>query len=77
MEKKENISFQYLFTTNRTCWPELPERWAAKAITSKASALIQPLQYEISKIVMTTIGNQATITRIENQLQQACRCNSG
>jgi acetolactate synthase-1/3 small subunit len=27
-------------------------------------------QYEISKIVMATIGNQATIARIENQLQR-------
>jgi acetolactate synthase I/III small subunit len=26
--------------------------------------------YEISKIVMTSIGNQATITRIENQLRK-------
>lgn len=26
--------------------------------------------YEISKIVMTSIGNQATITRIENQLRR-------
>jgi acetolactate synthase I/III small subunit len=26
--------------------------------------------YEISKIVMTTIGNQATITRIENELRR-------
>jgi len=69
MEKKEHIISILVYNK-----PDVLARTAGtlggKGYNIESLSVNTTTQYEISKIVMTSIGNQATISRIENQLQR-------
>jgi acetolactate synthase-1/3 small subunit len=69
MEKKEHIISIIVYNK-----PDVLARIAGtlggKGYNIESLSVNTTTQYEISKIVMTSIGNQATISRIENQLQR-------
>ncbi len=69
MEKKEHI-ISILVHNKPDVLARIAGTLGGKGYNIESLCVNTTTQYEISKIVMTTIGNQATITRIESQLQR-------
>ena len=69
MEKKEHIISILVYNK-----PDVLARNAGtlggKGYNIESLSVNTTTQYEISKIILTSIGNQATISRIENQLRR-------
>lgn len=69
MEKKEHI-ISVLVYNKPDVLARVSGTLGGKGYNIESLCVNTTTQYEISKIVMTSIGNQATISRIENQLQR-------
>ena len=69
MEKKEHI-ISILVYNKPDVLARIAGTLGGKGYNIESLCVNTTTQYEISKIVMTSIGNQATISRIENQLQR-------
>ena len=69
MEKKEHI-ISILVHNKPDVLARIAGTLGGKGYNIESLCVNTTTSYEISKIVMTTIGNQATITRIENQLRR-------
>jgi acetolactate synthase I/III small subunit len=69
MEKKEHI-ISILVYNKPDVLARIAGTLGGKGYNIESLCVNTTTQYEISKIVMATIGNQATIARIENQLQR-------
>ncbi len=69
MEKKEHI-ISILVYNKPDVLARIAGTLGGKGYNIESLSVNTTTQYEISKIVMTSIGNQATISRIENQLQR-------
>ena len=69
MEKKEHI-ISILVYNKPDVLARIAGTLGGKGYNIESLCVNTTTQYEISKIVMATIGNQATITRIESQLQR-------
>lgn len=69
MEKKEHI-ISILVHNKPDVLARIAGTLGGKGYNIESLCVNTTTQYEVSKIVMTTIGNQVTITRIENQLQR-------
>jgi acetolactate synthase I/III small subunit len=69
MEKKEHI-ISILVYNKPDVLARIAGTLGGKGYNIESLSVNATNNYEISKIVMTTIGNQATITRIENQLRR-------
>ena len=69
MEKKEHI-ISILVHNKPDVLARIAGTLGGKGYNIESLCVNTTTQYEISKIVMATIGNQATIARIENQLQR-------
>jgi acetolactate synthase, small subunit len=69
MEKKEHI-ISILVHNKPDVLARIAGTLGGKGYNIESLCVNTTTQYEISKIVMATIGNQATITRIENQLHR-------
>ena len=69
MEKKEHI-ISILVYNKPDVLARIAGTLGGKGYNIESLSVNTTTQYEISKIVMTSIGNRATISRIENQLQR-------
>jgi acetolactate synthase I/III small subunit len=69
MEKKEHI-ISILVHNKPDVLARIAGALGGKGYNIESLSVNTTTSYEISKIVMTSIGNQATITRIENQLRR-------
>lgn len=69
MEKKEHI-ISILVYNKPDVLARIAGTLGGKGYNIESLCVNTTTQYEISKIVMTSIGNQATISRIESQLQR-------
>jgi acetolactate synthase-1/3 small subunit len=69
MEKKEHI-ISILVYNKPDVLARIAGTLGGKGYNIESLCVNTTTSYEISKIVMTTIGNQATVTRIENQLRR-------
>jgi acetolactate synthase-1/3 small subunit len=69
MEKKEHI-ISILVHNKPDVLARIAGTLGGKGYNIESLCVNTTTSYEISKIIMTTIGNQATITRIENQLRR-------
>ena len=69
MEKKEHI-ISILVHNKPDVLARIAGTLGGKGYNIESLCVNTTTSYEISKIVMTIIGNQATITRIENQLRR-------
>ncbi len=69
MEKKEHI-ISILVYNKPDVLARIAGTLGGKGYNIESLCVNTTTQYEISKIVMATIGNQATISRIEGQLQR-------
>jgi acetolactate synthase-1/3 small subunit len=69
MEKKEHI-ISILVYNKPDVLARIAGTLGGKGYNIESLCVNTTTQYEISKIVMATIGNQATIARIESQLQR-------
>jgi acetolactate synthase I/III small subunit len=69
MEKKEHI-ISILVHNKPDVLARIAGTLGGKGYNIESLCVNTTTSYEVSKIVMTTIGNQATITRIENQLRR-------
>src|SRR4030065_2405296 len=69
MEKKEHI-ISILVSNKPDVLARIAGTLGGKGYNIESLSVNTATQYEVSKIVMTSIGNQATISRIENQLQR-------
>jgi acetolactate synthase-1/3 small subunit len=69
MEKKEHI-ISILVHNKPDVLARIAGTLGGKGYNIESLCVNTTTQYEISKIVMATIGNQATIARIEGQLQR-------
>jgi acetolactate synthase-1/3 small subunit len=69
MEKKEHI-ISILVYNKPDVLARIAGTLGGKGYNIESLCVNTTTQYEISKIVMATIGNQATIARIEGQLQR-------
>jgi acetolactate synthase-1/3 small subunit len=69
MEKKEHI-ISILVHNKPDVLARIAGTLGGKGYNIESLCVNTTTQYEISKIVLATIGNQATIARIENQLQR-------
>ena len=69
MEKKEHI-ISILVHNKPDVLARIAGTLGGKGYNIESLCVNTTTSYEISKIVMTSIGNQATITRIENQLRK-------
>ena len=69
MEKKEHI-ISILGHNKPDVLARIAGTLGGKGYNIESLSVNTTTSYEISKIVMTSIGNQATITRIENQLRK-------
>jgi acetolactate synthase I/III small subunit len=69
MEKKEHI-ISILVHNKPDVLARIAGTLGGKGYNIESLCVNTTTQYEISKIVMATIGNQATIARIESQLQR-------
>jgi len=69
MEKKEHI-ISILVHNKPDVLARIAGILGGKGYNIESLCVNTTTSYEISKIVLTTIGNQATITRIENQLRK-------
>jgi len=69
MEKKEHI-ISILVYNKPDVLARIAGTLGGKGYNIESLCVNTTTQYEISKIVMATIGNQATISRIESQLQR-------
>jgi acetolactate synthase-1/3 small subunit len=69
MEKKEHI-ISILVYNKPDVLARIAGTLGGKGYNIESLSVNATTNYEISKIVMTTIGNLATITRIENQLRR-------
>jgi acetolactate synthase I/III small subunit len=69
MEKKEHI-ISILVYNKPDVLARIAGTLGGKGYNIESLCVNTTTSYDISKIVMTTIGNQATITRIENQLRR-------
>ncbi|OGP68029.1 MAG: acetolactate synthase small subunit [Deltaproteobacteria bacterium RBG_16_44_11] len=69
MEKKEHI-ISILVYNKPDVLARIAGTLGGKGYNIESLCVNTTTQYEISKIVMTSIGNQTTISRIESQLQR-------
>jgi acetolactate synthase-1/3 small subunit len=69
MEKKEHI-ISILVHNKPDVLARIAGILGGKGYNIESLCVNTTMQYEISKIVMTTIGSKETITRIENQLRR-------
>lgn len=69
MEKKEHI-ISILVHNKPDVLARIAGALGGRGYNIESLSVNITTSYEISKIVMTSIGNQATITRIENQLRK-------
>jgi len=69
MEKKEHI-ISILVHNKPDVLARIAGTLGGKGYNIESLSVNTTTSYEISKIVMTSISNQATITRIENQLRK-------
>lgn len=69
MEKKEHI-ISILVHNKPDVLARIAGTLGGKGYNIESLSVNTTTSYEVSKIIMTTIGNQATITRIENQLRR-------
>ncbi len=69
MEKKEHI-ISILVHNKPDVLARIAGTLGGKGYNIESLCVNTTTSYEISKIVMTTVGNQATITKIENQLRK-------
>lgn len=69
MEKKEHI-ISILVHNKPDVLARVAGTLGGKGYNIESLCVNTTTSYEISKIVLTAIGNQATITRIENQLRK-------
>jgi acetolactate synthase-1/3 small subunit len=69
MEKKEHI-ISILVYNKPDVLARIAGTLGGKGYNIESLCVNTTTHYEISKIVLLTIGNQATITRIENQLRR-------
>ncbi len=69
MEKKEHI-ISILVYNKPDVLARIAGTLGGKGYNIESLCVNTTTQYEVSKIVMATIGNQATISRIEGQLQR-------
>jgi acetolactate synthase-1/3 small subunit len=69
MEKKEHI-ISILVYNKPDVLARIAGTLGGKGYNIESLCVNTTTSYDISKIVMTTVGNQATITRIENQLRR-------
>jgi acetolactate synthase I/III small subunit len=69
MEKKEHI-ISILVYNKPDVLARIAGTLGGKGYNIESLCVNTTTQYEISKIVMTSIGNQSTISRIEGQLQR-------
>ena len=69
MEKKEHI-ISILVHNKPDVLARIAGTLGGKGYNIESLCVNTTTSYEISKIVMTTIGNQATVTRIENELRR-------
>ena len=69
MEKKEHI-ISILVHNKPDVLARIAGTLGGKGYNIESLSVNTTTSYEISKIVMTSIGNQATITKIENQLRK-------
>ena len=69
MEKKEHI-ISILVHNKPDVLARIAGALGGKGYNIESLSVNTTTSYEISKIVMISIGNQATITRIENQLRK-------
>jgi len=69
MEKKEHL-ISILVYNKPDVLARIAGTLGGKGYNIESLCVNTTTQYEISKIVMQSIGNQATITRIENQLRR-------
>ena len=69
MEKKEHI-ISILVYNKPDVLARIAGTLGGKGYNIESLCVNTTTSYEISKIVMTTVGNQATVTRIENQLRR-------
>lgn len=69
MEKKEHI-ISILVYNKPDVLARIAGTLGGKGYNIESLSVNTTTSYEVSKIIMTTIGNQATITRIENQLRR-------
>jgi acetolactate synthase I/III small subunit len=69
MEKKEHI-ISILVHNKPDVLARIAGTLGGKGYNIESLCVNTTTSYEISKIVMTTFGNQATITRIENELRR-------
>lgn len=69
MEKKEHI-ISILVHNKPDVLARIAGALGGKGYNIESLSVNTTTSYEISKIVMTSIGNQATITRIENQMRK-------
>lgn len=69
MEKKEHI-ISILVHNKPDVLARIAGTLGGKGYNIESLSVNTTTSYEVSKIVMTSIGNQATITRIENQLRK-------
>ena len=69
MEKKEHI-ISVLVHNKPDVLARIAGILGGKGYNIESLCVNTTMQYEVSKIVMTTIGSKETITRIENQLRR-------
>jgi acetolactate synthase I/III small subunit len=69
MEKKEHI-ISILVHNKPDVLARIAGTLGGKGYNIESLSVNTTMQYEISKIVMTTVGTQETVTRIENQLRR-------
>ena len=69
MEKKEHI-ISILVHNKPDVLARIAGILGGKGYNIESLCVNATTQYEISKIVMTTLGSQETVTRIENQLRR-------
>lgn len=69
MEKKEHI-ISVLVHNKPDVLARIAGALGGKGYNIESLSVNTTTSYEISKIVMTSIGNQATITKIENQMRK-------
>jgi len=69
MEKKEHI-ISVLVHNKPDVLARIAGILGGKGYNIESLCVNSTMQYEVSKIVMTTIGSKETITRIENQLRR-------
>ncbi len=69
MEKKEHI-ISVLVHNKPDVLARIAGVLGGKGYNIESLCVNSTMQYEVSKIVMTTIGSKETVTRIENQLRR-------